>query len=224
MKIVISDFHLGSPLFKFTEVLISLFDRPDVEEIYILGDILDFWEQNVDKTVERNKRLIDYINNSSKVKIILKGNHDPKIEKLKDIFPNVEILERYETEICGLKTIMVHGDEFDSSYWWTKVLYPFHYCLQRLGINIKKVIRGFIHFIYMVWQGTDKNDLVFPAEKKIFNKYSKDYKVILAGHSHVAKICKKPEALYVNCGSVLSDGDYISIEGSKVRIKKLIKD
>lgn len=220
MKIAISDFHIGSPLFKMQDHIIELFNRPEVEEVYILGDIIDTWEGDVDKIVEDNKEFITFLNECNKVKVMLRGNHDPDMETFKKIFYNLPVLEKYETEVMGKRIVMVHGNEFDSTLSWMDDLFIIHYYLQRVGINIKLLSVRASHWICRKLQGLGKSDLVFESEKELFENYTKDYDIVIAGHTHIPKLYKNEKGTYMNCGCIISRPSYIEIDSGVARKKR----
>jgi predicted phosphodiesterase len=140
---------------------------------------------------------------------------------MKQVFYNVPIILKYETEFLGKKVIMIHGDEFDSDLGWMTKLFFIHFILQRIGINIKAWFLSIAHKVIRFIKGLKKNDLVFDAEKRIFNGYKKDYDVIIAGHTHVAKLYKDAQCVYMNCGCIISKPGYIEIDGGVAKIKRL---
>lgn len=221
MKIILSDFHLGSPLFKMQNKLMKLLESPSVEEVYILGDILDKWEARLSKILVCNEDIIEYINECGKVKLIIKGNHDPDLDVLQEIFSKIPVMDRYETTLCGKKVLMLHGHRFDDTGCRNRLFYPIHYLLQRIGIDIKDWT---VHrwYKFSAWrQDLTANDLISNAEKKLFEKYSDEYDIIFAGHTHVKKIYDSPKCKYINCGSVLYKPSYVEINGNKITIKSL---
>jgi UDP-2,3-diacylglucosamine hydrolase len=221
MKILMSDLHMSSPLFKLDREIIDLYNDTNVESVYILGDIFDVWEGCLSKTLEKRKDLIDKINNSGKTVVILKGNHDPDIDRLKEIFNNVFVAKSHTIELFGKKTLLVHGDEFDGTEFWGKLLFTFQWPLERIGFNSKAWLREKI-YKYKLWKtGLTNNSLVFDMEKKLVEKYGKDYNLIIAGHTHLTKLVKLDRVTYANTGNMLYNPSYLVADGNTLMIKRL---
>jgi UDP-2,3-diacylglucosamine pyrophosphatase LpxH len=220
MKLFISDLHISSPLFNKEVEIIELFNSSYIEDIYILGDVLDYWQENPDKTVFKNKDLIDTINNCGKVRVIIKGNHDPDIEKMREIFYNIPVLYKLEIELFGKRTILIHGDETDTSVRWAQFLSVFQYPFECIGLNPKAWLRNTIHKISMKRQKLSYNSLVFEAEKKLYERYCEDYKIIISGHTHLSKVIRLPKADYLNCGCILYNPSYLLADSNIIALKR----
>jgi len=172
----LSDLHLGSPCFKAYSELLNLL-YVDYDKIFIVGDLLDVWEQKPSDILLRNSMIIDRINELTNV-VIIKGNHDPEIAELEKFFPQKEIYHEHEFNVDGKKIMIVHGDEFDDLIrkysWLAKILFPIHWFLERVGINAKWFFR---ELFYSVSAKTNKkyyNYLVLDMEKELVNKYKND--------------------------------------------------
>lgn len=221
MKIFISDLHISSPLFKVSQQVIDLFNDPRVESVYILGDFFDTWEEKIEKTLDRHSTLINRINKSDKVEVIIKGNHDPDLETLRDIFPNVYVTDSYFTELFGKETLIVHGDEFDGTEFWGKLLFPPAWLLERVvRWNSKAFLRKLIYKNLLWRKKADHNSLVLKMEKQLVDKYSKDFDIIIAGHSHISKIVNTVGATYANAGTLLHNPTYLVADNNTLMIKR----
>lgn len=210
MKVFISDLHIGSPLFIMEDIIVFLYSNPEITEVYILGDIFDVWEKSLNKILKDYKSLIDMINNSSKTKVIIKGNHDPELNVLQEVFNKILVTYKFSINAAGKKILLLHGHEFDGSEFFTKLFFPIHWCFERLGINLKKWFREKIHK-FLLWKNNLEYDsLVFNMEKKTIEKYGNMYDLVISGHSHMKKIVNLEKVTYINCGAVIL-GDYIFI-------------
>jgi UDP-2,3-diacylglucosamine pyrophosphatase LpxH len=214
-KLFISDLHLGSPLFKKEYQITQLFNCSNYKEIYILGDVIDTWEDDLNNITEQYRRLIIAINHSPAKVFILKGNHDPSVEKLKFIFHSCEVTNKIEIYLGDKKVIMVHGDEFDDAIikysWVAKMWFPLHWLLERFGINIKGYLRELFHSIAKKKDNKHYNDIITEIEKRAVEKY-KDYSVIIMGHTHLAKMVYTSTPIYLNAGSMLVDPSCIEYD------------
>lgn len=214
-KLFISDLHLGSPLFRKGYQLIQLFNCSNYKEIYIIGDVIDTWEDSVDNIIEQHRLLILAINNSPAKVFIIRGNHDPDINKLKFIFHSCEVVDRMEVNFGDTKVIMIHGDEFDDVVikysWVAKIWFPFHWILERFGINIKGYLRELFHSISKKKDHKHYNDIITEIEKRAVKKY-KAYSIIIMGHTHLAKMVYTSTPIYLNTGSMLIDSSCIEYD------------
>jgi UDP-2,3-diacylglucosamine pyrophosphatase LpxH len=210
-NLFISDLHLGSPLFKSDNKIISLLDDK-YDNIYIVGDIIDVWEDCSKFIIEDHKELILKINSLSNIKIV-KGNHDPSIDKLKKIFPLSEISDCFSFKDYIFSCAIVHGDEFDklvTKYsWLAKLLFPIHWILQRLGLNIKAFFRKLFYSVSSKRNKKYYTKLVSDIEKNLIKKYRLVYNYIVCGHTHFPKIVNINGFRYINCGDWIHNRTYV---------------
>lgn len=220
MKIFISDLHISSPLFKKDKDVIDLFNDPKVEEVYILGDLLDTWEQNPYKTAEKKKDFIYELNQSEKLKVILRGNHDPEIPVMREIFPNTVILDQHIMTLFGKKTILIHGHTFDEYVTRNKPLFFIHYLGERVGLNLKGFFRTRYYNLVRFINDAPKNSLVLKTEKAIVEKYTNEFDLIICGHTHVPKLVRLESIDYVNCGCVIYKSTYAVADKNTMLVKR----
>jgi len=125
----VSDLHLG---YKGADVaaLNALLDAFEVEQLYLVGDILDGWK--LEKRWHWTQGYCDLIDRlmtlrRRRVRItLITGNHD---EKLREILPRLLrplILRRFGIRIeercwhrtaAGARLLVTHGDQFDGMLW-----------------------------------------------------------------------------------------------------------
>jgi UDP-2,3-diacylglucosamine pyrophosphatase LpxH len=195
MKLLfLSDFHLGSPLFESNNDVMSLLDR-DYDMIFLIGDTIDTWEDNVWDIVNDNRVLIDKLNSIANL-IVIKGNHDPDMNILKTIFPEKTVASEFSLSIDGRLCIVVHGDEFDELVykysWVAKLLHPIQWICERIfKINLKGYFR------------------------ELVEAYKKDYQCIVIGHTHLPKLIKRDDFIYANCGDWVYNKTYVTYENGK---------
>jgi len=66
MKILfLSDFHLGSPLFESENEILSLLND-DYDMVFLLGDTIDTWEDDLWSIVTKNNVLLRKLNSLPK--------------------------------------------------------------------------------------------------------------------------------------------------------------
>lgn len=205
MDLLISDIHLGSPLFKLKKQLIDILSDEKYKRIFIVGDLIDEWEMTVGEILDEYKDVIDCINSSKKFIMIIKGNHDPSIDMLKTIFPNRSIYTNYVINFGNKRALLTHGHEFNfmitKTLSLTKLLFPFQWLSERFGFNLNGTLRDLYQSVASKIQHKKYNELVFGMENKAAEKYS-EYDVIIMGHTHKEKLVKLPgNKYYVNTGS-----------------------
>lgn len=215
MKIlIISDLHLGSPLFNKKSEFISLIKSPTYGIIILNGDIFDVWEEDADKIAKHNQRAIAAINEVSQEKPVyfVRGNHDPDDEDIKKITPHVIIVSQYS--IGDL--FVIHGDEFDplvTKYsWLAKLLFIPHWIGERLGLNIKAFFRELTNSISNKRDEDYYKDLVNDVNNEAIKKYKDRCKILVLGHTHSPEIVKTPECVYINGGDFIHNYTYVEFD------------
>jgi len=226
MDLLISDIHLGSPLFRLEKQLIDILLDEKYERIFIIGDFIDEWEMDIDEILDKYKDVIDCINESKKFIMIIKGNHDPSIDVLKTIFPNRSIYNNYEINFGNKRAILIHGHEFNfmitNTLSLTKLLFPFQLLSERFGFNLNGALRDLYQSVACKINHKKYNELIFGIENKAVKKYSK-YDVIVMGHTHKEKLVKLPgNKYYVNTGSLVHHPVYTEFANDSF-VTKLIK-
>jgi UDP-2,3-diacylglucosamine pyrophosphatase LpxH len=220
----ISDLHLGSPLFRSEDQVFFLLNG-NYDKIFIVGDIIDTWEEDVEYIVSKHSKLIDTINKLNNV-IIIKGNHDPSLQSLESIFPGKQVLMEYEFYTGDEIGIIIHGDEFDimvTKYSWiSKILSPIHWVLERVGINIKAFFRELFYSIANKRNKSYYKDLVFDIEQSLVEKYGHKYKYVIVGHTHLPKIETINGCIYVNCGDLVHNKTYVIYEDGNFKLVGVI--
>lgn len=216
MKILfLSDLHLGSPLFKSEYTILDIIQKGNFDYIYVLGDLIDIWEDDVMSIIVKYSDLTDALDHSN-VKII-KGNHDPKIKTLKRIFPAAEIKDKIVIPNIG---IAVHGDEFDllvTKYsWLAKIFYPIHWILQRFGLNIKAFFRELFQSISAKRDKEYYPNLVSDIEVRLKEKYL-PYGYVFCGHTHRPVVYEN----YVNSGDWVHNKSYVIYDNGKIILREL---
>jgi UDP-2,3-diacylglucosamine pyrophosphatase LpxH len=202
----LSDIHLGSNLFDLEEGLIELL-KNNYEKIYILGDLIDTWECDIETIIEKYERIINFIRSKKRIEIIC-GNHDPEYEIMKKIFPNNKIYEKEHTvKLNGYKIALIHGDKYDSLlapylfFLNTILKHLYYFTDKKLQKNLKNYIRNFYynakyhHYTY---------NIISNIERHTVNHYREsNYDCLIMGHTHMPKIVNTPFFKYINSGSII---------------------
>jgi len=224
MKILfLSDFHLGSPLFKSENEIISLLND-DYDMVFLLGDTIDTWEGDMWSIVIKNNMLLRKLNSLPNL-IIIKGNHDPNLIDLESVFPAKEVTWSYEFEDNGKKGIVVHGDEFDHTVtkysWVARLFWPINWLLERVDINIKAFFRETYHSLAAKREKKYYNDLILDVEKELVNKYKHRYDYIVIGHTHLPKLIVEDDYTYVNCGDWIHNQTYATYKDGNFELMEI---
>jgi len=111
----ISDIHLDSKNSVVENKFLNFISDhgPSMKELYILGDLFEFWiDDHYD--ISQNKKIISKLKNLSEkgTKIFLThGNRDFLIGKNFEKIANVKLLpENYVVNLQGMKILITHGD------------------------------------------------------------------------------------------------------------------
>ena len=219
MKIFISDLHISSPLFNKEEEVIDLLNRSDVEEIYILGDIFDTWNEDAFLTSVRYHKLINAINR--KATVVLKGNHDPSIEDMRIIFNDVPVLNWYRMELFGKDTLLVHGDSVDRMIQFNRLFYFIQYIALHMGFSPKAFLVQTYIDLYKMFKRVSNSTLILGMEKKIVEKHRNDCDLLITGHTHFPKLVKCEDVIFANCGSIIYKPSYLVADNNTLMIKRL---
>jgi UDP-2,3-diacylglucosamine pyrophosphatase LpxH len=204
MKVLMmSDFHLGSPLFNSKDRIISLLNKEHYDRIFLIGDLIDTWEDAVDDIVVANSEIINEINKFDNITII-RGNHDPSKEDLKNIFYSCDVFDSCELYMDDKKALITHGYEFDDMVmkysWAAKTVYPIHWISERFNMNLKGRVRELYCSVASKRNEPYYKDLVLSMEKALVDRYGSRYDYIIVGHTHLPKITGMEGCLYINCG------------------------
>jgi len=221
LRLILSDLHLGNPLFKHESELLNLLYY-DFDEIIFCGDILDIWESPIDKIISKYSNLISYINRRAiDIKIIIiHGNHDPDISKLKEIFFSCLVYESYEYN----NNIVIHGDEFDEFILnyssLARWLSYFNLIFEKIGLDLKTFFRELFYSISAKRQKIYYNDLVSNIEKSVVDKYFNSFSTVIMGHTHMPKIVGS-KCLYINVGDMIHNYTYVLDNGYNFKLYNL---
>jgi len=210
----LSDFHLGSPLFKSTEVIVDLLMSPEFEEVILVGDIFDTWEDSIEDIYSNNGSVVSAIQEVSihKPVVFIVGNHDPDADNIRANFPLVGVHEEFPYH----GGMVVHGHQFDKLLlkysWFAKLMFSFHWFFQRiLFINIKAFFRNIYYSVSGQRQKKYYTELTLDIEKAVVDKY-KSYKFVVMGHTHLPKKAIEGTTKYINCGDWIHNRTYATYD------------
>lgn len=238
----ISDFHLGVPDYesslarekKIVQWLNTI--ASDASEIYILGDVFDFWFEYKHVVPKGYVRILGKLAElaDSGVKLhYFTGNHDMWVFNYlpKEIGMTV-YREPVRREINGKMFFIGHGDGLgpgDHGYKFIKKVFANKFCQwlfarlhPNLGIGManfwsrkSRIATGTTDKQYL---GDDKEYLVV-FSKDILKKEHIDY--FIFGHRHLALDIKVGEgSRYLNLGDWIKYNTYAVFDGKELTLKK----
>jgi len=205
-RIIISDIHIGDKRLdeRYLRAFVNYLGY--VDELILAGDILDSWVTN-----KWDLDLLYFIVHKSARVIFIKGNHDP--ENLESII-GFKVLESYEFETPKGKYLVFHGHQFDylmAKYsWWAKLSFKLHQFLySKFNIDLQKIKNLSLARRSKAWYF---KNIINDSITEIYKKYSKDYKVVICGHTHYPIRVKREDFEYVNSGDLFENFTYVKID------------
>jgi UDP-2,3-diacylglucosamine hydrolase len=240
----VSDAHLGVPDFASSRkrelFLVNWLDKikNEAEEIYLMGDIFDFWFEYKTVVPKGYVRLLGKLAEISDSGIRINyftGNHDMWIKRYFEDEINFHIFrEPIKKVINGKKFLIGHGDGLgpdDHGYKFIKRVFSNKLCqwlfsILHPGFGIKlalffsrrsRVARGDTDEIFL---GENKERLIVYA-KTILEKEHFDYFVF--GHRHLPLDIKLSDSSrYLNIGDWIVNFTYVEYDGNNLELKKYI--
>ena len=235
-----SDLHLGLPNFEQSLIREKLFVKwlneikEDALEIYLLGDVFDFWHEWHRAAPQGFVRMLGKIAEITDSGIpvhFFTGNHDIWVKKYLPRETGM-ILHRkaYTTEIFGKKFFLAHGDGLgpdDSGYKLLKKIFTnkfLQWCFAHLlhpdfalwiGHTWSRSRR--MTERYPVFHGIDKEWLIIYSKEQLKKNH---YDYFVYGHRHLPGIHPLDEkSIYVNLGDWLSHYSYGVFDGNSFELK-----
>lgn len=238
-----SDFHLGAPNYEESLIrekrIVSWLDKikVDAKEIYLVGDIFDFWfeyKHAIPKGFIRLQGKIAELTDSGIPIHVFTGNHDMWIfdylpKELGITLHKENIIKEYN----GKKFLIGHGDGLgpgDKQYKMLKAVFASKICQwafarihPNLGIGIanawskksRKTNSGYDEKFH----GEDKEQLIIYCKDYIEKDPSIDYFVF--GHRHLPLEFKVNEkTTYFNLGEWIKYNSYAVFDGEKLEMKE----
>ena len=238
----VSDCHFGIPDRKSSLVREKKFIdwlemiKPEAEEIYILGDLFDFWFEYKTVIPKGYARLLGKLAELTEcgIKIhLFTGNHDMWMFRYFKEELGIDIFRKpVVKEINGLKIMLGHGDGLgpgDYGYKFIKKIFASKLCqwlYARLHPNFAIGLGLFFSRRSRLARG--ENDLVFKGEdseclivyaKEMIKKEHCD--LFIFGHRHLPLDLKiGADTRYINLGDWLVHFSYAELAGKNFSLKK----
>lgn len=237
-----SDFHLGAPNHeaslarekKIVRWLESI--RHDAQEIFLVGDLFDFWFEYKRAVPRGYTRLLGKISELTDSGIpvhVFTGNHDMWIFDYLPKECGVTVhRDPIEREWSGKQFLIGHGDGLgpgDHGYKFIKKVFASKVCqwlFARLhpnfGIWLANSLSGYSRSTTgdkdRVFLGEEKEWLVIYS-KEVLRKKHFDY--FIFGHRHFAlEIKLSDRSKYINLGEWLTTSNYAVFDGSTCGLKQ----
>lgn len=237
-----SDFHLGVPSLesslKREKKICQWLDtiKTDAEEIYLVGDLFDFWYEYKYTIPKGTVRLLGKIAELTDTGIpvhFFTGNHDLW---MKDYFVeelNVQVHHQAITKIYNGKTFYIgHGDGLGPGDNWYKILRSIfasktcQWLFSRLHPNLAFYIAKRSSKRSRVITG-DSDEKFLGNENEWLFLYSRDYlkthtvDYFIFGHRHLPlDLDVDGKARYINLGEWLNYCSYAVFDGEKLELKQ----
>jgi len=215
-SLFLSDIHLGTRACRAGELL-SLLREYDCENIFLVGDIIDFWAMSrgiywpeLHNTVVQ--KILKKARHDVRVYLI-PGNHDEALrEYIGSAFGDINLVrDHVHTAADGKRYLLLHGDEFDqvtTCHRWVSILGDISYTwlvhVNRLLSLMRRKLGIPGH-----WSLADyakRNVLQAVSfisnfeEAVVHSVKQRGLDGVICGHIHTPAIKRVDGVVYINCG------------------------
>lgn len=237
-----SDFHLGVPSYEKSlareKLIVKWLDeiKKDAQEIYLMGDLFDFWfeyKHAAPKGFIRILGKIAELTDSGIPVTIFTGNHDMWMFDYLPKEIGVTIYrEPIEKEYNGKKFFLGHGDGLgpgDKGYKFIKKVFANKFCqwlFARIHPNFGIGMANYWSRKSRLSNGPEdekftgeENEWLVVYAKEVLQKKHFDY--FIFGHRHLPLDIKlKENSRYINLGEWVNYNTYAVYDGNKLELKK----
>jgi UDP-2,3-diacylglucosamine hydrolase len=236
----LSDFHLGAPdkasSLEREKIIVEFLEsiRSDASEIFLVGDMFDFWYEYRKVVPKGHVRLLGTLASLSDQGIKLHffvGNHDMWMRDYFQEEMNMEVyFEPKEFEWNGKKFLVGHGDGLgpgDHGYKRLKKFFRNPACKWLFGILPPVIGVGLANYLSRrsraqtgaseeIFLGEEKEWLIIYCKEKLKEKFV-DYFVF--GHRHLAIDHRLDKgSRYINLGDWIRYFTYAVFDGQEMRL------
>jgi UDP-2,3-diacylglucosamine hydrolase len=237
----LSDFHLGAPnaadsLIREKKILSFLSEiEEEAEEIFVLGDMFDFWFEYKYVVPKGFVRLLGKLalmsDNGIKIHFFV-GNHDMWMNDYFQKELNIDVyFEPRDFELKSKRFVIGHGDGLgpgDKGYKFIKKIFrhpisqwSFGVLPPVLGIGLanyfsrkSKAKTGTTNEVY---QGEDKEWLITYCKERLAQAH---YDYFVFGHRHLPlDINLNDDSRYINLGDWIQYFSYAEFDGESLELK-----
>lgn len=247
----LSDFHLGAPtatqsLTREKKICSFLNEiRKDAHEIFLMGDLFDFWYEYKKVVPKGYTRLLGTLASISDQGIPLHffvGNHDMWVH---DYFATEIGMKTYFEPITiernGVRMHLGHGDGLgpgDEGYKRLKLIFRNPFCQWLFGILPPQIGMGLAEYFSQTSraQTADREEHFLGEDKEWLISYCKDFlqkeavDYFLFGHRHlpidwpISNDELQRQARYINLGDWIRYNTYAVLEGTTLQLKTFETD
>jgi len=203
----------------FIDFLIDNYNKYD--NIYILGDLFEFYYGYENFFYPHHIKLINALNIiSNKTRLVLfEGNHEYRLEKIKQ-FVNAEVIKDSLIEqIDGKKVFMQHGDTIDTKDLSYRI---FRNSLKN-SLTLSVINKISPTTLFNLSKSASSFSKKITKSKKIkkideaFLNFAKNRikggaDIVILAHTHRPSITKIDKGLYINSGDFFDNLSYITYE------------
>ena len=234
-----SDFHLGIDV-KYTSKerelqLVRWFDqiKSDAEELYLVGDLFDFWfeyQHAVPKGYVRFLGKLAELRDAGVKVYIFTGNHDMWIfDYFEEEFDIPTYREPVMKEIKGKKFYIGHGDGLgpgDHSYKFLKKIFANKLCQWAFARLHPNFGIGLANFLSQSSRKAKNDDIVFTGEKEWLSIHANEvnakapHDFYVFGHRHlpIDYTLADGKARYINLGDWMNYNSFAVYDGQQLKI------
>ncbi len=238
----LSDFHLGAPNYESSLIrekkVVAFLDsiKNNAAEIFILGDMFDFWFEYKNVVPKGFVRLLGKLSELADANIPIHffvGNHDMWMGDYFEKELNIEVYHQPQIfERFNKKLFIGHGDGLgpaDKGYKFLKKIFRNKICQSLfgmmhpyLGINIanyfSKKSRQKTGSSNEIFLGNDNEWLVHYCNKKLENSH---YDYFVFGHRHLPlQIELSKNSTYINLGDWITHFTYAVLDTQQFELKQ----
>lgn len=231
----LSDFHLGVPnaaaSLQREKTIVRFLDeiKRDAEEVFIVGDMFDFWFEYKTVVPKGFVRILGKLAELSDSGIKLHffvGNHDMWVRTYFQEELNMQVyFEPARFEFNGKKFLVGHGDgqgPGDHKYKFLKKIFRSPLCQWLFGIIPPSIGMGLANYFSQKSRQADKsyeevflgeeNEWLIIYSKEVLQKEAIDY--FIFGHRHLAiDFTLSPASRYINLGEWINFNSYAVFDG-----------
>jgi UDP-2,3-diacylglucosamine hydrolase len=236
----VSDAHLGIDMPGHNDreaAMLSFFDSlaPGADELYIVGDLFDFWIEYRHAIRPEYFRVIDrlfsLVKSGTRVHY-LAGNHDFALGPfLSDTLGLIIHPDHYETTIQGKRVHLFHGDGLfkrDVGYRFMRRILrnkTFQGLYKLLPPDIGVPLASFC-------SGSSRKMLDFWFTEEVIEEYRQHARtyldhgadIVVFGHTHHAEIRRWGDKTYVNTGEWIRTFNYAKLENGAMSLWQWFTD
>lgn len=232
------DFHLGIPdkgssLSREKKIIKWLNHiKKDAQEVFLMGDIFDFWFEYKNVIPKNNLRFLSTISNMIDQGINFHyfiGNHDLWIINYFEEL-GIKIYNNPQTFNINSKTLLIgHGDGLgkgDTGYKILKKIFDnklcqflFRWIHPDIGLPLGRLLSGSKSKIELTNKAKINDNRIF--EYCLEHNKKTPIDIFVFGHSHyVNKKSMQNNSVYFNCGEWISNSFYLESNGDKYELKE----